>query len=117
MAEILKFLLKKKYIREFREEGLRFSSSMYLALIWVRVFQWVLDNPEEVSKKLSSGLPHFKKFSRSPSTDNYIEGLMESINALGISTMPSPSVSNEDSQIFLILVNRKRNHRGKKQKV
>ena len=82
----------------------------------MRVFQWVLDNPEEVSKKLSSGLPHFKNFYRSPSTDNYIEGLTESMNTLCIYTMPSPPVSNEDSQIFPILVNRKRNHHGKKPK-
>ena len=57
----------------------------------MRVFQRVLDNPEEVSKELSSNLPHFKKFYRLPNTDNYMAGLTESMNALGISTMPSPS--------------------------
>ena len=90
---------KKKYVRQFIEEGLRFSSSMYLCLIWMRVFQWVLDNPEEVSKELSSNLPHFKKFYRLPNTDNYMAGLTESMNALGISTMPSPSGAKVDLQI------------------
>ena len=55
------------------------------------MFQWVLDNPEEVSKELSSNVPHFKKFYWLPSTENYMEGLTESMNALGISTMPPPS--------------------------
>lgn len=50
-----------------------------------------LDNPEERGKELSSSLPHFKKFYRPPTTDSYMEGVTESLNALGISTTPSSS--------------------------
>ena len=88
LAELRKLLQKKKYIRHFIEEGLRFSSSMYLLLIWMGVFQWVLDNPQ---KELSSSLPHFNKFYKLLTTDNYLKGLTNSLNSLTISTMPSPS--------------------------
>ena len=91
LAELRKLLQKKKYIRHFIEEGLRFSSSMYLLLIWMRVFQWVLDNPHDVQKELYSSLPHFNKFCKSPTTDNYLKGLTNSFNSLTISIMPSPS--------------------------
>lgn len=64
---------------------------MYLLLIWMRVFQWVLDNPNEVFKGVSSNLSHFKKFYKSPTTDNYIQGLVDSLKSLGISTRPSLS--------------------------
>ena len=53
----------------------------------MRVFQWVLDNPDQVQKELSSNLPHFQK---SPRTENYIRGLTESFNSLSISATPSP---------------------------
>ena len=59
-------------------------------LIWIRVFQWVLDNPDQVQKELSSNLPHFHKFYKSPTTENYIRGLTESFNSLSISATPSP---------------------------
>ena len=57
LAEIQKVWQKKKYIHNFIEEGLWFSSSMHLLLIWMRVFQWILDKPDEVNKELSSNLP------------------------------------------------------------
>ena len=59
----------------------------------MRVFQWVPDNPQDVQKELSSTLPHFKKFYKSPTTDNYLKGLTNSLNSLTISTIPSPSVA------------------------
>ena len=59
----------------------------------MRVFQWVPDNPQDVQKELSSTLPHFKKFYKSLTTDNYLKGLTNSLNSLTISTIPSPSVA------------------------
>ena len=56
----------------------------------MRVFQWVLDNPDQVQKELSSNLPHFHKFYKSPTTENDIRGLTESFNSLSISATPSP---------------------------
>ena len=56
----------------------------------MRVFRWVLDNPDQVQKELSSNLPHFHKFYKSPTTENDIRGLTESFNSLSISATPSP---------------------------
>ena len=64
---------------------------MYLLLIWMRVFQWVLDNLNEIFRELASNLPNFKKFYKSPTTDHYIQGLVDSLNSMGISATPSPS--------------------------
>ena len=35
------------FFNAFLEEGLRFSSSMYLCLIWIRVLKHVFENPSE----------------------------------------------------------------------
>ena len=55
------------------------------------VFQWVLDNPNEVFKELASKLPTFKKVYKSPTKDHYIQGLVDSLKSMGISATPSPS--------------------------
>ena len=57
----------------------------------MRVFQWVLDNPNEVFKELASKLPTFKKVYKSPTKDHYIQGLVDSLKSMGISATPSPS--------------------------
>ena len=57
----------------------------------MRVFQWVLDNPDKVVEEMAQNLPNFKKFYKSPSTDYYLEGLVDSLKSMGISSTPSPS--------------------------
>ena len=57
----------------------------------MRVFQWVLDNPKDVQKQVLPSLPHLNKFYKSPTTDNYIKGLADSLNLLSVSSMSSPS--------------------------
>ena len=52
LKQIRKFLQRKQYVRLFIEEGLRFSSSLYLMLIWMRVFQWILDKPDKVIEEI-----------------------------------------------------------------
>ena len=37
----------------FIEEGLRFSSLLYLMLIWIRVLKFVFENPIEVNKHMT----------------------------------------------------------------
>ena len=91
LKHVRKFLQRKQYVRLFIEEGLRFSSSLYLMLIWMRVFQWILDNPDKVIEEMASNLPNFKQFYKSPSTDHYIQGLIESFKSMGISSIPTPS--------------------------
>ena len=91
LKQIRKFLQRKQYVCLFIEEGLRFSSSLYLMLIWMRVFQWVLDKPDKVIEEMASNLPNFKNFYKPPSTDHYIEGLIESLKSMGTLSIPSPS--------------------------
>ena len=72
---------KSKLLEEFIFEGLRFSSSMYLCL---RIFRYILRNPEDVKKKLNPTLLSFADFFQPPTRDNYIEGLMSSMSKLTI---------------------------------
>ena len=74
----LQLLLQSRgaFFNEFIMEGLRFSSSLYLMLIWLRVFQWVLNNPNSVKEKLNPSLANFRSFFEDPSADTYIEGII-----------------------------------------
>ena len=53
-------------------EGLRFTSSLYTMLIWLRGFQWVLNNPKSVKEKLNPTLTNFRSFFDDPSAVTYI---------------------------------------------
>ena len=53
---------KSEFLEEFIFEGLRFSSSMYLCLIWLRIFWYILRNPGDVKKKLNPTLLSFADF-------------------------------------------------------
>ena len=55
---------KSAFLNAFVEEGLKFSSSLYLLLIWMRVLKFVFENPIEVSKNMVNvpfSLTTFKK--------------------------------------------------------
>ena len=73
---------KSEFLEEFILEGLRFSSSMYLSLIWLRIFRYVLKNPNEIKKKLNPMLTSFAEFFRNPTRDNYVEGLLNDMSKL-----------------------------------
>ena len=75
---------KSEFLEEFIFEGLRFSSSMYLCLIWLRIFRYILQNPEDVKKKLNPTLLSFADFFQHPTRDSYIEGLMNFMSKLTI---------------------------------
>ena len=80
------------FFNAFLEEGLRFSSSMYLRLIWIRVLKHVFQNQEEAAKHLKNH-HFFKKFVARPSTEAFIEGLCNSLQSLSIgSPVKRPSV-------------------------
>ena len=67
----------------FLEEGLRFSSFMFLYLIWIHVLRHAFDNPQDAAKHLKSH-PFFKEFVARSSTETYIEGLCNSMKSLCI---------------------------------
>ena len=43
---------KSAFFQAFIEEGLKFTSSLYLMLIWIRVLRFVCENPMEVGKQI-----------------------------------------------------------------
>ena len=51
LKKIRKFVCSKlAFLEAFIEEGLKFSSSLYLMLIWIHIFKFVFENPTEVKK-------------------------------------------------------------------
>ena len=65
MAVLAKFVEFQGKVREFvksesaffnafLEDGLRFSWSMFLCLIWIRVLRYVFQNPGEAAKHLQN---------------------------------------------------------------
>ena len=66
------------------EERLKFSSSLYLLLIWVRVLRFVFKNPAEVSK-------HMVYFQKAPTCEHYIDALVRSMAALSLSPAATPA--------------------------
>ena len=77
---------KSTFLEAFIEEGLKFSSSLYLMLIWTRVLKFVFENPAEVNK-LMVNVPFFDKFQKMPTVDNYIDCLVKSM-ASSITSTP-----------------------------
>ena len=53
-------------------EGLRFSSTLYMTLIWLQVFRWVPDFPNTVKKMMNPQLEGFRDFFNDPTADNYL---------------------------------------------
>ena len=59
LQKIKRFVCSKSsFLEAFIEEGLKFTSSLYLMLIWIRVLRFVLENPEEVNKQMVN-VPYF----------------------------------------------------------
>ena len=46
-------------------------------LIWLRSFQWVLNNPNSVKERLNPSLTNFRSFFDNPLADTYIEGIIK----------------------------------------
>ena len=76
-------LFESAFFHAFVEEGLRFSSSLYLCIIWIRVLRHVFENPKEAAEYLKSH-PFFKEFVSRPSTDAYMDGLCASLQSICI---------------------------------
>ena len=74
----LQLLLQSRgaFFNDFIMEGLRFSSSLYMMLIWLRAFQWVLNNLNSAKEKLNPSLANFRSFFEDPSADTYIEEII-----------------------------------------
>ena len=75
----LQLLLQSKgaFLNEFIMEWLRFNSSLYMMLIWLRSFQWILNNPNSVKERLNPSLINFRSFFDDPLADTYIEGIIK----------------------------------------
>ena len=71
------------FFNAFLEEGLRFSSSLYLCLIWIRILKHVFQYPKEAADHLMNH-PFFKEFVAKPSTETYIDRLCESLQSVCI---------------------------------
>ena len=70
------------FFNAFLEEGLRFSSSLHLCFIWIRVLKHVFQNPKEAADHLINH-PFQEIWSR-PSTEAYIDGLCKSLQSVSI---------------------------------
>ena len=73
-------------------EGLRFSSSLYMTLIWLQVFRWVPDFPNTVKKMRNPQLEGFRDFFNDPTADNYLQCIYQEISK--ISSQIGPWKSN-----------------------
>lgn len=65
--------LKSKFLNKVIMKGLRFSSSLYIPLIWLRIFWWNPDFPQTVEKKMNWD------FFIDPTADNYLQCIFEEI--------------------------------------
>ena len=92
---------KSEFLQEFIMEGLRFSSSMYLSLIWLTIFHYVLKNPREVKKKLSPMLTSFADFLNNLTRDTYVEGLVNDILKLTITPQKHYTAKKSTTQLSL----------------
>ena len=82
LKKIRKFVCSKlAFLEAFIEEGLKFSSSLYLMLIWIRILKFVFENPAEVNKQMVN-IPFFHKFQKMPTANNYIDCLVKSMARL-----------------------------------
>ena len=62
-------------------EGLCFSSSLYMTLIWQRVFWWVIDFPNSVKKKMNPQVESFRDFFNDlTADDSYLQCIFEEIS-------------------------------------
>ena len=105
------------------EEGLKFSSLLYLLLIWVRVLRFVFENPSKISERMVN-VPFFLEFQKSLTCENYIDALVNSMAGLSMSAPPTPAsakrrlVDIQDSEEEEDVVQRpkKKNKKAKKTK-
>lgn len=51
---------RSEFLNEFIMEVLLFSSSLYMTLIWLRVFLWDLHDPKTVKEKMNPQLEGFR---------------------------------------------------------
>ena len=72
-------------------EGLGFSSLLYMALLWLRIFQWILDFPMSVKKKMNPQLEGFRDFFNDPTADNYLKCIFDEISKTSSHAGPSKS--------------------------
>ena len=84
MKQIRKFVCSKSpFFEAFIEKGLKFTSSLYLMLIWIRFLKFLFHKLDEVNKQMKN-VPFFDKFQKSPTADNCMDALIASMGKLQI---------------------------------
>ena len=71
------------------QEELRFSSSLYLLLIWIRATKHVFENHDQITKKIAGSTHPFLQDFIKKLTQDSIEGLCRSLKALKIGATPN----------------------------
>ena len=78
--------LESAFFNTFLAEGMRFSSSLYLMLIWIRVLKFIFQNPIEVAEKRKTSQHFFHVFWRKEQRNNilmdFVSHLSPSVKAL-----------------------------------
>ena len=62
------------FFNAFLEEGVRFSSLLYLMLIWIMVLKFIFQNPIEVAEKMKTLHPFSQNFLQKRTMEAYIDG-------------------------------------------
>ncbi|XP_057312031.1 uncharacterized protein LOC130650392 [Hydractinia symbiolongicarpus] len=83
------------FLDTFIEEGLRFASSLYLSLIWLRAGKFVMKNPEIVLQKLHPAATGFTQFKRDVSADAYVQDIATALGALNLTSPTKESVKRK----------------------
>ena len=79
MNKIRKYVESESaFFNAFLEGELKFSASLYLCLIWIRILKHVFQYPNEAADHFVNH-PFFKEFVAEPSTETYIYGLCKSL--------------------------------------
>ena len=92
LSKVRRFVTSKSaFFNAFIQESLRFSSCLYLYLIWICTLRHVFENPKEAVEYLKSH-PFFKEFVSSPSTDAYIDALCNSLQSICIGSPVKQSI-------------------------
>ena len=93
MNKIRKYVESESaFFNAFLEGELKFSASLYLCLIWIRILKHVFQYPNEAADHLVNH-PFFKEFVAEPSTETYIDGLCKSLQSVCIGSpvrLPRP---------------------------
>lgn len=83
------------FLDTFVEEGLKFASSLYLSLIWLRAGKFVMKNPQIVLQNLHPAATGFTHFKRDVPADGYVQDIATALGALNLTSPTKESVKRK----------------------